>query len=62
MTENDDALVTAAERTRQAEEQLVATPIEDPAIVSKAYKVYQRAEDVDELAKDAADEAETPQP
>ena len=56
MTENDDALLTAAERARQAEERLLETPIEDPAIVPKAHKVYQRAEEVDELAKDAAEE------
>jgi hypothetical protein len=60
MTENDDALLTAAERARKAEEQLVETPAEDPAILPKAEKVYQRAEEVDELAKDAAHESETP--
>ena len=54
MTENDDALLTAAERARQAEERLVETPVEDPAIVPKAHKVYQRAEEVDALAEDAA--------
>lgn len=54
MTEHDDALLTAAERTREAEERFVKTPTEDPAIVQKAKKVYQRAEEVDELAKDAA--------
>jgi hypothetical protein len=54
MTENDDALLTAAERARQAEERLVETRIEDPAIVPKAHKVYQRAEEVDALAEDAA--------
>lgn len=57
MTENDDALLTATERTRQAEKRLVETPAEDPAIVPKARTVYQRAEEVDELAKDVADEA-----
>lgn len=54
MTENDDALLTAAERARQAEDRLIETPVEDPAIVPKAHKVYQRAEEVDALAGDAA--------
>lgn len=56
----DDALLTAAERARQAEEQLVATPPEDPAIVPNARNVYQRAEEVNELAGDAAEEATDP--
>jgi hypothetical protein len=52
----DDALLTAAERAREAQEHLAQTPPEDPAIVPKAHKVYQRAEEVDELAEDAADD------
>ena len=55
--DHDDALLTAAERARQEEERLQATPIEDPEVVPKAHKVYQRAEEVDELAKDAATES-----
>ena len=55
MTERDDPLLTAAERTREAEERFVETTPEDPAIVPKAHKVYQRAEEVSELAKDAAE-------
>ena len=54
MTDNDDALLTAAERARQAEERFIETPVEDPGIVPKAHKVYQRAEEVDALAEDAA--------
>jgi hypothetical protein len=54
----DDALLTAADRARQAEERFIETPPEDPAIVPKARKVYQRAEEVDELAKDAAEGTE----
>jgi hypothetical protein len=56
----DDALETAAERARQAEERLIESPPDDPALVPKAQKVYQRAEEVDGLARDAADEAEPP--
>ena len=54
----DDALLTAAERARQAEQGLRETPPEDPTIVPKAHKVYQRAEDVGELAGDAVEDAE----
>lgn len=54
MTENDDTLLTAAERARQAEDRLIETPVEDPAIVPKAHRIYQRAEEVDALAEDAA--------
>jgi hypothetical protein len=57
----DDALLTAAERARQAEERFVETPPQDPTLVPKAEKVYQRAEEVDDLAHDAADEAAPPQ-
>jgi len=55
--DTDDALVTATERARRAEERLVGTPPEDPAIVPKAKNVYQRAEEVNELAGDPAEEA-----
>ena len=58
--DTDDALVTAAERARQAEERLIGTPPEDPALVPKAKTVYQRAEEVNELAADAAEEATPP--
>jgi hypothetical protein len=50
----DDALLAAADRAREAEEGLLETPLADPAIVSKAHKVNQRAEEIDELAKAAA--------
>lgn len=59
MSNPDDALLTAADRAREAEERLIETPIEDPAIVPKAHRVYQRAEEVGELAKDAAPDRET---
>ena len=59
MDNPDDALLTAAERAREAEERLLETPSEDPAIVPKAERVYQRAEEVDDLAQDAAREAES---
>lgn len=52
----DDALLTATERAREAEERLIETPPEDPAIVPTAQQVYQRAEEVDELARDAGGE------
>ena len=58
MDNPDDALLTAADRARQAEEGFRDTPPEDPAIVPKAHKVYQRAEDVGELARDARSDAE----
>ena len=56
--ETDDALVTATQRARQAEQRLVETPVEDPDIVPQAHKAYQRAEDVNALAQDATGEAE----
>jgi hypothetical protein len=60
MTDNaDDALLTAAERAREAEQRLLQTPPADPAIVAKADRVYQRAEEVDELAQEAAEESES---
>ena len=58
--DTDDALVTAAERARQAEERLIGTLPEDPALVPKAKTVHQRAEEVNELAGDAAEEATHP--
>jgi hypothetical protein len=60
MTDNaDDALLAAAERAREAEARLLETAPADPAIVAKADRVYQRAEEVDDLAKDAAEESES---
>ena len=56
--DHDDALLTAAERARQEEERLRETPIDDPQVVPNAQKVYQRAEEVDELAKDAVAESD----
>ena len=60
MDNPDDALLAAAERARLVEERLRATPVEDPVILPKAHKVYQRAEEVEELAKDAADDGGEP--
>ena len=57
MDNPDDALLTAAERAREAQELLLDTPPADPAIVPKADDVYQRAQEVDELARDAAADA-----
>lgn len=56
MIEHDDALLAAMERAREAQGELLDTPPEDPAIVPNAHKVAQRAEEVDELAQDAADQ------
>ena len=58
--DTDDALRTATERARQAEKKFVETPPEDPTLVPKAERVYQRAEEIDDLAHDATDET-TPQ-
>lgn len=55
----DDALMTATNRARQAEEQLIGTPIESPEIVTEAHKVERRAEDVEALARDAAEAADS---
>ncbi len=54
----DHAIETAAERTREAEERLLQTPLEDPEIVVGAHEVERRAEDLDVLAGDAARKAE----
>ena len=53
----DDPLITAAERVQQTAERLKDTPIESPALVPGAEAVEQRAEDVQVLAKDAAETA-----
>ena len=58
MDNPDDALLTATDRAREAQEDLRETPPGDPEIVPNANRVYQRAEEVDELAKDAATEHE----
>ena len=58
MTEHDEALLTATERAREAQEDFRETKPHDPAIVPNAHKVVQRAEEVDELAKDASDTAD----
>ena len=58
MDNPEDALLTAIGRAREAEENLRETPVDDPTVVPTARKVYQRAEEVGELAKHAADETE----
>ena len=52
--EIDEALMTATEKVKLAEERLRQTPVESPDIVPKAYTVERRAEDVHALAEDAA--------
>jgi hypothetical protein len=54
----DDALIAAAERERGAEERLLETPPEDPTVMPKAHRLYQRAEGVEALAEYAAEGAE----
>jgi hypothetical protein len=54
----DQAIETAVERTREAEERLIEKPIESPDIVIEAHTVERRAEDLTELASDAARDAE----
>ena len=58
MDNPDDALLTAADRAREAQEDLRETPPKDPAIVPNAERVYERAEEVEALAEDAAEGAE----
>jgi hypothetical protein len=50
----DHALETATKRTKEAEERLLETPPDSPAIVRQADTVQWRAEDLHELAEDAA--------
>jgi hypothetical protein len=51
----DDALETATERTKSAQEDFVETPPVDEEAVMKAAKVRRRAEDLSILAEDAVD-------
>ena len=53
----DAAIETAAERTRQAQERLVEKDGASPEVILDAVIVEIRAEDLHELAADAADEA-----
>ena len=54
----DDAIETAAERTRDAEERLRLKPLDFPELVDDARTVDRRTEDLHELALDAKDAAE----
>ena len=56
-TELDTALDTATRRVDQAEERLLAEPVTSPKIVPKAERVEHLAEDLHELASDAANVA-----
>jgi hypothetical protein len=53
----DHAIETAAERAREAEERLTQTPVESPDVVDEAHAVEHRAEDLEILAEEAADDA-----
>ena len=52
----DAAIETAANRTRQAQERLIAKERRTIAVVPEAKVVERRAEDLRDLASDAADE------
>ena len=54
----DDALLTAAERAREAQQRLDEMPIESPELVDGAHEVKHRSEDLGELAQDAVRRAE----
>jgi hypothetical protein len=58
MDNHDDALLAATDRAREAEQDLRETPAGDQKIVPNAKRAYQRAEEVDELAKEAAELAD----
>jgi hypothetical protein len=51
--EVDDALELAIDRTIRAQDEFESTESVDPAAVPKASVVVRRAEDVDELAREA---------
>jgi hypothetical protein len=53
----DRAIDTAAKRTIDAEHQLETEPLDSPDLVPRADVVERRAEDLHELARDAADQA-----
>ena len=53
----DDAIETAAEHTRAAQERLAETPVESSRIVEEAHIVERHSEDLHELASDAAEVA-----
>ena len=51
----DDAIVTAVNRTAEAEEAFVATPVRDPVALTRSAEVQRRAEDLEALAEEAAE-------
>jgi len=55
----DRAIETAAERTRQAQQRLIAKERRTVKVVPEAKVVERRAEDLRDLASEAADEAPT---
>jgi hypothetical protein len=60
--ELDDALATAVEHTEQAERALLDEPAGSPRAEALAEDVVHRAEDVDVLAAEARDMAESEDP
>jgi hypothetical protein len=54
----DNAIETAANHVREAEDRLVETPVDSPEIVAEARTVHHRTKDLSELAVDATSEAE----
>lgn len=52
--DTDDAIGTAAEHAREAEQRLVGQPMGSLEQVSEAHTVHHRAEDLDVLATEAA--------
>jgi hypothetical protein len=52
----DNAIETAARHAREAEKDLIETPVNSPEIIVEAHVVQRRVEDLNELAEDAARE------
>ena len=52
--DTDDAIETAAEHARGAEQRLVEQPMGSPEQVREAHTVHHRAEDLDVMAAEAA--------
>jgi hypothetical protein len=53
--EIDDAILTAADHAREAQDDVIAEPIGSSELVPKAERVEHFAADIRELASDAAD-------
>ena len=54
----EEALETAVDRTREAEQRFIEEPRGTPKAVERAYDVEQRAEEVEELATDARERSD----